>query len=60
MRAAAVAFQAAQDALSARPAEEIAKCIERLVEASLVAAFEHQGAQRLRLSRAGRRTQRTL
>ena len=26
----------------------------------LVAAFEHQGAQRLRLSRAGRRTQRPL
>ena len=45
MRADAVAFQAAHDALSTRPAEEIAKCIERLVEAGLVAAFEHQGAR---------------
>ena len=32
MRADAVAFQAAHDALSARPAEEIAKCIEPLVD----------------------------
>ena len=45
MRAEAVAFQAAHDALSTRPAEEIARCIERLVEAGLVAAFEHQGAR---------------
>ena len=45
MRADAVAFQAAHDALGARPAEEIARCVERLVEAGLVAAFEHQGAR---------------
>ena len=45
LRADAVAFQAAHDALSTRPAEEIAKCVERLVEAGLVAAFEHQGAR---------------
>ena len=44
MRADAVAFQAAHDALSARPAEEIAKCVGRVVEAGLVAAFEHQAA----------------
>ena len=42
MRADAVAFQAAHDALSTRPAGAIAKCIERLVEAGLVAGFEHQ------------------
>ena len=47
MRADAVAFQAAHDALSTRPAEEIAKCVERLVETGLVAAFEHQGARYL-------------
>jgi len=47
MRADAVAFQAAHDALSRRPAEEIAKRIERLVEVALVAAFEHQGARYL-------------
>ena len=40
-----MAFQAAHDALSTRPAEEIAKCIGRLVEVGLVAAFEHQGAR---------------
>ena len=45
MRADAVAFQAAHDALSKRPAEEVAKCIERLVAVALVAAFEHQGAR---------------
>ena len=47
MRADAVAFQAAHDALSTRPAEEIAKCVERLVEVGLVAAFEHQAARYL-------------
>ena len=47
MRADAVAFQAAHDALSTRSAEEIAKCVERLVETGLVAAFEHQGARYL-------------
>ena len=47
MRADAVAFQAAHDALSTRPAEEIAKCVERLVDTGLVAAFEHQGARYL-------------
>ena len=45
MRADAVAFQAAHDALSTRTAEEIARCIERLVETGLVAAFEHQAAR---------------
>ncbi|MCY3821690.1 MAG: hypothetical protein OXH52_20440, partial [Gammaproteobacteria bacterium] len=45
MRADAVAFQAAHDALSRRPADEIAKCVERLVGVALVAAFEHQGAR---------------
>ena len=45
MRAHAIAFQAAHDALSTRPAGAIAKCIERLVEAGLVAGFEHQGAR---------------
>ena len=34
MRADAVAFQAAHDALSRRPAEEIARCIERLARSS--------------------------
>ena len=47
MRADAVAFQAAHDALSMRPAGAIAKCIERLVEAGLVAGFEHQRARYL-------------
>ena len=47
MRADAVAFQAAHDALSTRPAGAIAKCIERLVEAGLVAGFEHQRARYL-------------
>ena len=45
MRADAVAFQAAHDALSRRPAEEIARCVERLVGVALAAAFEHQGAR---------------
>ena len=47
MRAEAVAFQAAHDALSRRPAKAIGKCIERLVKAGLVAAFVHQGARYL-------------
>ena len=47
IRADAVAFQAAHDALRERPAEEIAACIARLVEVDLVAAFEHQGARYL-------------
>ncbi len=45
MRADAVAFQAAHDALRERPGEEVATSIERLVEVGLVAAFEHQGAR---------------
>ena len=45
MRADAVAFQAAHDALRERPAEEVAASIERLVELGLVSAFEHQGAR---------------
>ena len=44
MRAAAVAFQAAHDALNRRPAKTIDKCIERLVKTGLVKAFVHQGA----------------
>ena len=47
IRADAVAFQAAHDALRERPAEEIAACIARLIEVDLVAAFEHQGARYL-------------
>ena len=47
MRADAVAFQAAHDALRERPGEEVAASIERLVEVGLVAAFEHQGARYL-------------
>ena len=47
MRADAVAFQAAHDALSTRPAQEIAQCVQRLVEVGLVAAFEHQAARYL-------------
>ena len=45
MRAEAVAFQAAHDALGARPAKAVRRAIERLVEVELVAAFEHQGAR---------------
>ena len=47
MRAAAVSFQAAHDALSRRPVRTIDKCIERLVETGLVEAFVHQGARYL-------------
>ncbi len=47
MRADAVAFQAAHDALCARPAKAIKRCIERLVEVGLVAAFVHQGSRYL-------------
>ena len=47
MRAEAVAFQAAHDALSRRPAKVIGRCIKRLVTAGLVAAFVHQGARYL-------------
>ena len=47
MRAAAVAFQAAHDALCSRPAKAIERCIERLVEVGLVAAFAHQGSRYL-------------
>ena len=47
MRADAVAFQAAHDALRERPAAEVAAGIERLVEVGLVAAFIHQGARYL-------------
>ncbi len=47
MRADAVAFQAAHDALNTRRAEEIAECVERLVGVGLVEAFVHQGARYL-------------
>ncbi len=47
MRAEAVAFQAAHDALSRRPAKAIGRCVERLVTAGLVAVFVHQGARYL-------------
>ena len=47
MRAESVAFQAAHDALIARPAPEIAECIDRLVAVDLVATFVHQGARYL-------------
>ena len=45
MRADAVAFQAAHDALRERPAEEVAASIDRLVEVGLVSAFEHRGVR---------------
>ena len=45
MRADAVAFQAACDALRERAAEEVAAAVERLVEVGLVSAFEHQGVR---------------
>ena len=45
MRADAVAFQAAHDGLSGRPAKAITRCIERLVKVGLVAAFVHQGSR---------------
>ena len=44
LRADAVAFQAAHDALRERPVRAIRGCIERLVTVGLVVAFEHQGA----------------
>ena len=47
MRADAVAFQAAHDALSTRPAGEVAAGIERVREVGLVETFEHQGARYL-------------
>ena len=47
MRADAVAFQAAHDALRARPPKAITRSIERLVTVGLVAAFLHQGARYL-------------
>ena len=47
MRAEAVAFQAAHDGLSGRPAKAVQRCIERLVEVGLVAAFAHQGSRYL-------------
>ena len=47
MRADAVAFQAAHDGLSGRPAKAIQRCIERLVKVGLVAAFVHQGSRYL-------------
>ena len=47
MRAEAVAFQAAHDGLSGRPAKAVQRCIERLVQVGLVAAFTHQGARYL-------------
>lgn len=47
MRADAVAFQAAHDALRTRPAGEVAACIERIHEVGLVETFEHQGARYL-------------
>ena len=47
MRADAVAFQAAHDALSTRPAGEVAAGIERIREVGLVETFEHQGARYL-------------
>jgi len=45
MRADAVAFQAAHDALRERPAEEVAASIDRLVEVGLVSTFEHRGVR---------------
>ena len=47
MRADAVAFQAAHDALSGRPARAVQRSIERLVKAGLVGAFAHQGSRYL-------------
>ena len=47
MRADAVAFQAAHDALRTRSVEEMTQGIERLVTVGLVATFEHQGARYL-------------
>ena len=47
MRADAVAFQAAHDALNTKPAEAVGASVDRLVAVGLVAAFEHQGARYL-------------
>ncbi|MCY4662889.1 MAG: hypothetical protein OXF93_24265 [Acidobacteria bacterium] len=47
MRADAVAFQAAHDGLSGRPAKAVQRCVERLVQVELVAAFTHQGSRYL-------------
>ena len=47
MRADAVAFQAAHDALRARPPKAITRSIERLVTVGVVAGFLHQGARYL-------------
>ena len=47
MRADAVAFQAAHDALRTRPPRAITRSIDRLVTVGLVAAFLHQGARYL-------------
>ena len=47
MRADAVAFQAAHDALSGRPARAVQRSVERLVKAGLVGAFAHQGSRYL-------------
>ena len=47
MRADAVAFQAAHDALCSRPVKAIKRCIERLVEVGLVVAFAHQASRYL-------------
>ena len=45
MRADALAFQAAHDALRGRSADEVAAAVERLVEVGLVSAFEHEGVR---------------
>ena len=47
MRADAVAFQAAHDALCERSADEVTAAVVRLVEVGLVSAFEHEGARYL-------------
>ena len=47
MRADAVAFQAAHDALRAQSVEEIVQGVERLVTVGLVATFVHQAAHYL-------------
>ncbi len=47
MRAEAVAFQAAHDGLSGRPAKAVQRSVERLVKVGLVAAFTHQGSRYL-------------
>ena len=47
MRAEAVAFQAAHDGLSGRPAKAVQRAVERLVQVGLVAVFTHQGSRYL-------------